>query len=131
MKHAVTILSLALLTACAKDKPTAPSVPAPPAFDATIAPAQYAPNGVIPRTAITFRWGKVPNAVGYTIEHQRSVNNNSPGPYQAWSTTMATDTTAVVQLPAGVLNYGRWRAIARGPNNVTGGSSGWMYFEIQ
>jgi len=127
MKHLIFPLTFAILTGCAKDTPTPPSQPAPPAFDPSWSAVQISPEGTIPREPVTFVWHSYPGAIGYTIEYQRDVPTH-PGHYQYWSAKQTSDTTLTVPLPAGVINAGRWRVITRGPNGVNAISSGWMFF---
>jgi hypothetical protein len=128
MKHILPILFLAILTGCAKDTPAPPSQPAPPAFDPASPAVQIGPEGTIPREPVTFVWHSYPHAIGYTIEYQRDVPTH-PGHYQYWSAKQTNDTTITIPLPLSpIINHGRWRVITRGPNGVSGMSSGWMFF---
>jgi hypothetical protein len=128
MRHLLPILTI--LAGCAKEPPATPSGPVLPAFDQSQQATQYTPQGTTVRAPIVFVWGAVQGASAYTIEYQRGVVGML-GQYQYWSTARTQDTTTVVPLPPGVLNYARWRVIPIGPNNTTGASSQWMYFTLE
>ncbi len=131
MKH-LPILLVLILASCAKDNPSPPSNGGTPpiAYNPAIVPAQYTPNGTIPRGPVTFRWGAVPGVDKYEIQYQRDVAGQ-PGSYQAWSGQFSEDTVKVVPLPSGLINAGRWRVWTKGADGTYGTQSGWMYFEFE
>lgn len=130
MKHLITIMFLAILTGCAKEAPTPPSNPAPPAFDASAIAAQYAPEGITARAPIVFAWGQVQGSASYSLEYQRGIVT-IPGSFQYWGTARTSDTTTTVALPSGVLYKARWRVKALSASGEAGTVSEWMYFELQ
>jgi hypothetical protein len=123
-------LFLAILTGCAKEAPTPPTQPLPPAFDPAWPAVQISPEGTIPREPVTFVWHSYPGAIAYAVEYHRDVPGY-PGAFQYWSARQTSDTTLTVPLPSGVINAGRWRVITRGPNGVNGITSDWMFFDFE